>query len=340
MNQQIQYIPQMRSISDRINNPVRLVKLLQAHNEAEFINLNLKNCYDEFDKILVIEGAVQSRPNSTEKGWSIDGTTDLINDFKKNNDSQNKVQIIRLNKPWKHLEEIKQTFIDLTRPDDILIIQDADEFYLPEDLKRVRLIYDLFPHTSEIIISFLHFYGDFKSIAKPGPEWNPQHQRIIKHPGYGSKYNSHPVLTAPDGQCTYFSPYYQHRRVVPISPIHIWHYGYARNNMDQVMEQKKKYYEQELVKHNNANKKFDEKIEAWYNNTEPTLSFNGRHPKELEQHPGFDKINPKGKIVGSWSNDPFYSNPGLCGNIWLCMTKQSQPYMNFYHNGVNIEYVS
>lgn len=331
MNQQIYYVPQMASIAERVNRPVRLVQCIQMHNEQEFARIVLSSIYDEVDRIIVIEGAVANRPNATPDGHSTDDTLQIIKDFKANHDPKKKVVLISINKPWKNLEEMKQTFLDLSIPGDWMIINDADELYRPEDIRRLRRAIELEPHAQEFVPNFLHFYGDMLHVAVPGPEWQPQHQRVFKYIR-GMKYNSHPVVTDPAGHCTYFSPHYQPRRFM-LNDFFIYHYGYTRSNMDQIMKEKKEYYDKELAAHGAANKKFDQKVKDWLDNTEPVLEFDGVHPRENIT----GAIPVKGKVVGNWRNDPFYSKVLAgqpYGNIWLCMTKQSSPYMSFYHNGI------
>ena len=233
---------------------------------------------------------------------------------------------------------MKQTFIDLSFPGDWLIINDADEFYLPEDIRRVRRLIELKPHATEIVPNFLHFYGDFNHVAVPGPEWQPQHQRVFKVTR-GMKYNAHPVVTDTGGSCTYFSPHYQHRRYM-MDNFYIWHYGYARSNMNKVMAEKQEYYSKELAAHNNANKKFDQKIIDWFANTEPVLYYDGKHPEIVKNYKGFGINAQKLNVVGNWKDDKFYSQvltDKPYGNIWLCMTQQSQPFMTHYHNGITIK---
>jgi glycosyltransferase involved in cell wall biosynthesis len=335
---QIYYEPQVKTIAERVNKPARLVQCIQAHNEEEFIGLTLASIYNEVDRILVIEGAVQNRPNSTPDGHSTDRTREIIEDFKTNHDPDKKVVLISIKKHWKNLEEMKQTFLDMSIPGDWLIINDADEFYRPEDIARLRRAIDLQPYASEFIVNFLHFYKDFFHVAVPGPEWNCQHQRIIKYVR-GMKYIAHPTVYDPAGHDTYFSPHYQNRRFVPVQPINIYHYGYARNGMDQIMKQKQEYYEKELAAHAGANKKFDQKIKDWFANTEPVLEFDGQHPAIMQSHPMFgchatSLLNSNGK----WQDDPYYKLAfnGEVGNIWLCQQKLAQPHMSFYHNGLNI----
>jgi hypothetical protein len=312
------------------------VQAIQMHNEEEFAEAVVLSLYDEVDRIIVIEGAVVNRPNATEDGHSTDRTQEILADIKANKDPQNKITLISIKKPWKDLEEMKQTFLDMSTPGDWIIINDADEFYRPEDIRRLRKAIELDPQACEFVPNFLHFYGDFRHVAVPGPEWQPQHQRIFKYER-GMKYNSHPVVTDPAGHCTYFSPHYQHRRVM-LNDFFIYHYGYARRNMGDIMKQKQEYYKGELVKHDGADKKFDQKVKDWLANTEPVLEYHESHPEAIA-HQGFDHVPVRGNVVGKWQDDSFY-NQVLAnkpyGNIWLCMTGQANPRMQHYHNGMEI----
>lgn len=340
--QQVRYVPQMESIVERINNPPRLVQCIQALNESEFIEATMASIYDEVDVIMVIEGAVENHPNATEDGHSTDDTLDLIKAFKEERDPDNKVRLVSIKKPWKNLEELKQMFLSMCCPGDWIIINDADEFYRPEDIRRLRRAISLNPHATEFVPNFLHFYGDFKHIAVPGPEWQPQHQRVFKYT-QGMKYNSHPVVTDVEGQCTYFSPHYQPRRVM-LDDFFIWHYGYAREGMNERMREKQAYYEKELAAHGGANVPFDQKVKDWFDGTEPLLYYDGEHPEVLKDHRGHQIVGFRTSRdaiaeMRNWREDPFYKQVLAnepYGNIWLCMTKQSQPHMNHYHNGMTV----
>lgn len=330
------YVPQMQSIAERVNSPVRIVQCIQMHNEENFAEAVLGSIYDEVDRIIVIEGAVENRPNSTSDGHSTDRTVEIISNFKAENDPDNKLIVISINKPWKDLEEMKQTFLDMSIPGDWMLINDADEFYRPEDIRRLRKAIELEPHACEVVPNFLHFYGSLDHVAVPGPEWQPQHQRCFKYVR-GMKYNSHPVVTDPAGQCTYFSPHYQPRRIM-LNDFFIFHYGYARRDMDTVMKDKQEYYKGELAKHNGADKKFDQKAQDWLDDVEPVLAFDGDHPAALKS--AWFPLARRGKEIGNWREDPFYSKVLAnepYGNIWLCMTGQAQPSMGHYHNGMTIE---
>jgi glycosyltransferase involved in cell wall biosynthesis len=310
------------------------------HNEEEFAEAVLSSIYDEVDRILVIEGAVENRPGATEDGHSTDRTLEILKDFKANRDPDNKLVIITISKFWKNLEEMKQTFLDMSIPGDWIIINDADEFYRPEDIRRLRQAIELEPHACEFVPNFLHFYGDYNYVAVPGPEWQPQHQRVFKYVR-GMKYHSHPVVTDPGGQCTYFSPHYQPRRVM-LNDFFIYHYGYARINMNDIMTQKQEYYRDELAKHGGADKKFDQKVEDWFAATEPVLEYDGEHPEAVQSLLFENKklsLYHHGKVIGNWKENTFYKKVLAneeYGNIYLCMTQQSAPYMQHYHNGITI----
>ena len=343
MNNQPMYIPQMASLSERINNPPRLIQCIQMHNEEEFAPIVLKSIYDQVDQIIVIEGAVANRPKSTPDGHSIDNTWAVIEDFKKNHDPKKKILSIRIRKPWKNLEELKQTFIDLTNDGDWLIINDADEIYLPHDIERVRRAIELNPHACEFIPTFLHFYRDFQHVYAPAAEWQPQHQRIFKRIN-GMKYNSHPIVTLPDGHCSYFSMHLQHRRVL-LDNFFIYHYGYARSGMDQIMREKQEYYKKELAGHGRADIKFDAKAKEWMERSEPTnniLTFPlDKHPEVMRTHPMFNFVDPEWstKTFASWETDRLYNkilNKQPYGNIWLCMNQISAPLLPFYHNQISV----
>jgi hypothetical protein len=330
------YEPQMKSIAERVNRKPRLVQCIQMLNEQDFAPLVLRSIYDQVDRILVIEGAVANNPRSTPDGHSIDKTREVLADFKANHDPKKKVVIISINKHWKNLEEMKQTFLDMSIPGDWILINDADEFYRPQDIERLRKAIELNPTACEFVPNFLHFYGDYLHVAKPAPEWQPQHQRIFKYVR-GMKYNSHPVVTDPAGHCTYFSPHYQHRRVM-LNDFFIFHYGYARANMDEIMRAKQEYYEKELAAHGAANKKFDQKVKDWFAGTEPVLVYDGEHPSVFKNIAA--AIPSHGTVVGNWRDDPFYAKVLAneeYGNIWLCMTRQSQPHMQHYHNGMTLQ---
>jgi len=286
----------MLDILEEINHPhanPKLVKCLAVHNEEDWIEFNLRNNYEEFDIIRVIEGAVVGRPNSTECGHSTDRTLELIRNFP---DPDNKIELIQLGRFFKSLEEQKQVFLELASEGEWLFIVDCDEFYMEGDIEKVRTAIKSRPSASEIIPTFLHFYRDFFHVKAPHPEWQPQHQRIIRYRP-GLRYHTHPVATDGNGQCTYFTTAYQPSRYT-IPHLWIYHYGHAKGK--EFHEMKKEFYKSELEKFKladgtSASDKFDEKFVEFMEGTEPDdtiLQFYADHPKALAGHPQLTEVSP------------------------------------------------
>lgn len=346
MNQQIVYQPQTKSISDCINKKPKLVMALQVFQEEEFIELNLKNHFDHFDRILIIEGSIGKREGADEFGHSTDKSVQLIEDFKAKHDTgtTKKIVFLKIKRPWASLEDMKNTFLDLTYPGDILCVVDADEFYRPEDINRIRIAADRYPHMISFQSTMVHLYRDFYHAITPGAEWSPQPERIVRIIP-NMRYLSHPVVSDSIGHSLYFSPEYIPRRA-SINNLFIWHYGYSRNNMKQVMERKLQYYQGELAKHGDAVQKFKDKYEQFLAGTEPEGSILGvdfdSQPSIMKEHSMYSYQDPlyKDKCYLNWKEHEFYKKV-ISGKphelIYNCMRRLSTPHMNFYSNVVTIE---
>jgi len=226
-------------------NQTKIVQFIQCHNEERFIQPVLRSIYDEVDEILLIEGATVARPNRTETGHSTDGTVELIHDFIRNEDVDKKVRLIQKERAFLDLEEIKNTFLRHVEDGSWIIINDADEYYEPKDIRRIRELTYIYPDAIEFIALFLHFYRDTKHIMKPDIDSGPQHQRIIKY-RKGMHYKTHPVLTYPNGACSYFTPQLQPFRYV-LNNVYIWHLGFVKG--EDEIRSKAAFYEKELEKH-------------------------------------------------------------------------------------------
>lgn len=338
MNQHY-YVPQAKSICERINTPPFLTQCIAANNESEFIQPVLRSIYSEVDQIILVHGAVESNPRRTPDGKSIDNTRELIQDFIKNEDVAKKVLLIELKRPFKNLEEQKSVFLNVAIPGSWLVVTDSDEFIRPEDIRRLRVAIDRYPHIQEWIPGFLHFYRSWDCVAVPGPSWSPQPQRIWKLIP-GMKFDAHPIVSLPNNEDSYFSPYLQHRRAT-LPDFRVYHYGFGRMNMQEVMDRKLAYYNEELAKHAGANKDFINKYNAWQNYTEPLLRFDGEHPEVMKSHPMFSYRDERlvAMDLPSWRENEFYRDfisGGPVPNVYNCMTGKSHPPMGFYSNVLNI----
>ena len=338
--------PQMLSITEAINRPIKLVKAVAAFNEEEFITSNLRNCYEIFDRILVIEGGIQSQPSElmTLEGHSQDHTLDLIQEFKDKEDVDNKVLLISIKRPWRSLEEQKNTFVDLCMPGDILVIQDVDEYYRPSDLLRAKKAFDFMPHMTELSFLMIHMYRDFQHAYVPGAEWSPQPMRLIRL-DRGFNFKNHPTISDIQGHDVYFAPHYLSRKFT-LNNAYIFHAGYCRDNMKERLIQKQKYYQKELAKHDQADKPFNQKVNEFTNHRESLdnilLVPTDIIPEEMKQHPRFNKIDgfyENKEFKSLWDHDLYrrsHNNEPI-ELIYNCMTGKSLPYMPKIYNHIIIE---
>jgi hypothetical protein len=338
------YVPQMQAITERVNNPAKLIQCIQMLNEEEFAPYVLKSIYDEVDQIIVIVGAVENHPKSTPKGLPLDNTLEIVEDFKKNNDPDNKLMVVKIGKHWESLEAMKQTFVDLAMPGDWLIINDADEFYHSEDIRRVRRAIDLQPYATEFVPAFLHYYRDWRHVYAPGAEWAPQHQRIFKVT-QGMQYHAHPTVSDQVGRDTYFSPEYFVRRFT-LNNFFIHHFGYAQNGMDDIMKAKQEYYKKELAQHDRADVKFDEKVVEFLQREEPAENIYevpaDMQPDVLKEHPSWGKTCPEyeGKEFRPFLEHELYGKVAdgtPVPLVWNCMRGFSNPRLDPFFNHINVE---
>lgn len=330
----------LRDVNYNLDN-IKLVKCLGVHNEADWVEYNLRNNYEEFDIIRIVEGAVEGRPKSTPDGHSTDDTLEIIRNFP---DPDNKIELYTINRPFKSLEEQKQIFLDVASEGEWLFIVDCDEFYMEGDVNRVREAAQLHPNASEFVPVFLHFYRDFFHLKAPHPEWQMQHQRIIRY-RHGLRYHTHPIATAPDGKCTYFTPEYQPERFT--LPIYIYHYGHAKGL--EFHKMKHEFYKSELEKFKladgtNASDKFDDKFIEFVErkeNLDTILFYDGPHPEALAKHPSrqekdedynlfrsslVQRVSP----IKNWKEDPIYSRDKL-PTIALWMLEPWKKMQEFYN---------
>lgn len=328
----------LQDVNYPVNN-IKLVKCLQAHNEADWIEYNLSNCYDEFDKIRVLEGAVEGRPNSTPDGHSTDGTLELIKSFP---DPANKIELYTLNRPFKSLEQMKQVFLDVASEDEFLCIADADEFFLEGQINRIRRILRARPNLSQIVPMFLHFWRDAYHIRNMDTNYTIQHQRFIRYTK-GMRYHSHPVATDANGICTYFDNSYQPRKFVPIPPLYIYHYGHAKG--PEAFKAKKTFYDRELAKFSaeggkTAAQAFDDNFREFIEYKEKpsdVLYFDAPHPKAMEGHPilkyrePFFEQKEISMQIRNWKQDTIYAEENV-PLIAVWMWREYQRQQPLYNN--------
>ena len=285
---------QVSTIVDALGAKPRIVQCIQACNEEALIEACMLQLYDKVDKIIVIEGAVQNKVaagQATPDGHSLDRTVEIIKEVKgdpeKNPDK--KITFVQIERPWEHLEEIKNTFFQYMQEGDWMLITDADEFIMPEVVDSLRESISREPWATEFVpAGFYHFWRDTKHIRKPSGDWGQQHQRFIKFQ-QGLNYVNHPVARDKDSICTYFDPRYLGRRFVHKNFV-VYHYSYCKESEEEIRA-KKEFYEKELgqEKHGDVGAyarggqtdEFLDKTE----NLDTVLKFDDFHPPAISDLP-------------------------------------------------------
>jgi glycosyltransferase involved in cell wall biosynthesis len=282
---------QVGAICDAIDKQPKIVQCIQACNEEKLIEACMLQLYDKVDRIVVIEGAVQSKVaagQATPDGHSLDRTVEIIKDVKDNKDPDRKIVFVQIDRPWQDLEELKNTFFQYMQEGDWMLITDADEFIHPEVVDELRKAISIEPWATEFVpAGFYHFWRDAYHIRKPSGDWGQQHQRFIRFQP-GLNYANHPVARDANGVCTYFDPRYLSRRFVLPSFV-VYHYSYCKDNNEEIRA-KKEFYDKELGqdKHGDVGAYArGGQTDEYLNQTEDldtVLRFDNKHPLIMEGH--------------------------------------------------------
>ena len=175
-------------------------------NGEPFTRYCLRSVYPFAHEIIVVEGGHEdTRSVSTDDGHSVDGTLETLLRFKKEEDPDNKVQIITKNGFWPKSDETgthrtpqSQAYADKATGDYLWQI-DIDEFYRAEDIRFIiRMLRDD-PSITAVTFPSRNFWGDPSYIIdgwklRRGSEYI---HRLFKW-GEGYKYLSHEPPTVID----------------------------------------------------------------------------------------------------------------------------------------------
>jgi len=130
-------------------------------NGEPFILYNLRALYPFAHQILVVEGAcLSSKRIATSDGHSTDGTLEALYKFKKEEDIENKLEIIVKDGFWKEKDEQSQAYAERATGDYLWQI-DVDEFYQPDDMAAILQLFENDPTISGASIKQITFWGGF-----------------------------------------------------------------------------------------------------------------------------------------------------------------------------------
>lgn len=113
-------------------------------NGEPFTRYCLRSLYPFAHEIIVVEGGHESALDvSTPDGHSTDGTLETLRAFKREEDPEDKVQIVVRDGPWPQKDELGNSKTPQSRAyaeratGDYLWQVDIDEFYRPEEMRTV-----------------------------------------------------------------------------------------------------------------------------------------------------------------------------------------------------------
>jgi hypothetical protein len=127
-----------------LNNLPKITFGIIVLNGEPFNKYCLRSIYPFAHEIIIVEGGHEATNSvTTSDGHSIDGTLEKLWNFKREEDAENKIQIITKKGYWKKSDEFGHDRTHQSRAyaekatGDYLWQIDIDEFYLPQDIKYV-----------------------------------------------------------------------------------------------------------------------------------------------------------------------------------------------------------
>lgn len=135
-------------------------------NGEPFTRYCLRSLYPFAHEIIVVEGGHEDAYSvCTSDGHSIDDTLEALWRFKREEDPENKVQIVTRNGFWPKKDELGRDRTPQSRAyaeratGDYLWQVDIDEFYLPEDMETVLMMLHEDPSITAVTFQIHTFWG-------------------------------------------------------------------------------------------------------------------------------------------------------------------------------------
>jgi hypothetical protein len=134
-------------------------------NGEPFTRYNLRALYPFAHQIIVVEGAVASNTaNATPDGHSLDGTLDVLQAFKRDEDPDNKVVLVTKDGFWSEKDEMSQAYAQHATGDYLWQV-DNDEFYLPQDMQQIINLLRENPSITQITVPTRTFWGGLEYVV-------------------------------------------------------------------------------------------------------------------------------------------------------------------------------
>lgn len=142
-----------------------------ALNAHPFLMYNLRTLYPFAHQIIVVEGATEAAVSlARPDGHSTDGTFEALEEFRDQEDPENKVLIVSASEEgfvtgiWPEKDEMSRAYAKRTTGDWLWQV-DSDEFYFSADLERIQHILQEVRDLEGISFPFYEFWGGFDYVV-------------------------------------------------------------------------------------------------------------------------------------------------------------------------------
>lgn len=228
-------------------------------NGEPFAKYCLRQLYPFAHEVIVVEGGSRSAIDQALEGHSIDGTLEALQQFKEQEDPENKVQIITKDSFWEEKDEQSQAYAERATGDYLWQI-DIDEFYKAKDIQAIcKLLYEE-PSIDGIGFRLMNFWGSFDTVVDSWivrrSERNWGGIRRLFRWGKGFRYTAHRPPTVYDGGGRNLrNGYWITGKDMAKRGIYCYHYGMI---FEKQAQQKVSYYQNMFKSHQN--------MKDWYEN--------------------------------------------------------------------------
>ncbi|MFH1130788.1 MAG: glycosyltransferase family A protein [Pseudomonadota bacterium] len=226
-------------------------------NGEPFTRYCLRSLYPFAHQIIVVEGGSKhAAPWCTPDGHSTDGTLNVLYQFKKEEDPDNKVEIVTKNGFWAEKDEQSQAYAERVTGDWLWQV-DIDEFYLPTAIQRTIDLLQKEPDIAVISFPVVTFWGDLSCVVQILTEpFGDRFLRLFRFgPGYVYAQHRPPTVFDDKGRNLRSLKWYDHHKMAQFG-IYLYHYSALFPH--QVL-QKSGYY-QSLARGSSAAKTIDRKV--------------------------------------------------------------------------------
>jgi len=175
-------------------------------NGEPFTRYCLRSLYPFAHQIVVVEGGHEdTRAVATPDGHSVDGTLDVLQRFKAEEDPLDKVEIVTRDGFWPKTDEFgrhrthqSRAYAELATGDYLWQV-DIDEFYRPEDMQAVIAMLRVQRDVSAVSFRTRSFFGGLRYVAESWDhlDGTRDFHRLFKW-GPGYKYVKHEPPTVVD----------------------------------------------------------------------------------------------------------------------------------------------